>query len=167
MKNKIYLSFVVVFAMLIGTFSLSGCETKEHFTKVQEIEEGSRIFEVNYENVDYDAGDKFWKDNNDNWDDGGCTAVTKEISNGHRIVGRNMDLNISNKDAYVFRTNVEGFHKTINLAYTFRDYSPDYEDVKKSGVLIISENPYGLMQRLLWLKEKGGAWLGSEVSYDS
>ena len=134
-KNKVYLLYVMIFAMLIGTVTLSGCEGKEHFTKIQEIDEGSRIFEVNYEKVDYDAGDKFWKDNNDNWDDGGCTAVTKEISNGHRIVGRNMDLNIARKPAYIVRTEkTEDEYRTIGLAYTFRDYAPYYEDVRDKGI---------------------------------
>ena len=95
---------------------LFGCDSKESYTKVTEIEENSRIFEVNYDRVDYDCGDKFWADNNDNWG-GGCTAVTKELSNGHRVVGRNMDLNIAAKPAYVVRTNAsEGRFKTVGLA---------------------------------------------------
>lgn len=136
MKNKKrYLSVMIVLAMLLGCLTISGCESGEQFTKVEEIDAGSRIFEVNYEKVDYDAGDKFWKDNNDNWDDGGCTAVTKEISNGHRIVGRNMDLNIARKAAYIVRTEkTEDEYRTIGLAYTFRDYAPYYEDVCEKGI---------------------------------
>ena len=136
MKNRrAYVSIALVLALLAGLVTVSGCESKEHFTKLQEIAEGSRIFEVNYETVDYDAGDKFWKDNNDNWDDGGCTAVSKEISNGHRIVGRNMDLNIAKKAAYVVRTEkTEEEYRTIGLAYTFRDYAPYYEEVREKGI---------------------------------
>lgn len=136
MKNKrVYLLLALALIMVLACVLISGCESREHFTKIQEIAEGSRIFEVNYEKVDYDAGDKFWKDNNDNWDDGGCTAVTKEISNGHRIVGRNMDLNIARKAAYIVRTaETEDEYRTIGLAYTFREYAPYYEEVSEKGI---------------------------------
>lgn len=111
---------------------LTGCS--ETYKKINEIYEGSKIFEVNYDKVDYDYGDKFWKDNNDNWG-GGCTAVTKELSNGHRVVGRNMDLNISDKAAYVVRTAAtEDTYKTLGLAYTYRDYAPLYNEVKERGI---------------------------------
>ncbi len=131
MKLKQVLS-VLISILLVAT--LFGCTNKGGFTKVTEIEENSRIFEVNYDRVDYDIGDKFWADNNDNWG-GGCTAVTKEFSNGHRVVGRNMDLNIANKAAYIVRTNAsEGRYKTVGLAYTFRDYAPIYNEVKEKGI---------------------------------
>ncbi|MCQ2451310.1 MAG: linear amide C-N hydrolase, partial [Clostridia bacterium] len=123
------------------TVSLLGCgkkeklsKTAESFTKITEIAKDSRIFEVNYDKVDYDYGDKFWADNNDNWG-GGCTAVTKQLSNGHRIVGRNMDLNIADKAAYIVRTNeTKDRYKTVGLAYTFRDYAPLYDEVKEKGI---------------------------------
>ena len=124
-------------ACLLLASVLFGCAGKgkaENFTKVNEIEENSRIFEVHYDRVDYDYGDRFWAENNDNWG-GGCTAVSKEISNGHRIVGRNMDLNIADKAAYIVRTDAsEGRYKTVGLAYTFRDYAPFYGEVKEKGI---------------------------------
>lgn len=52
---------------------------------------------------------------------------------GHCLVGRNMDLNISNKNAYIIRTNAGKF-KTIGLAYTFRSISPDYDIVAEKGI---------------------------------
>ena len=55
---------------------LSVGESETSFTKINEIEENSRVFEVYYDCVDYDYGDKFWAENNDNWG-GGCTAVSK------------------------------------------------------------------------------------------
>ncbi len=130
---KLRRTFLILLSFLMAAIFV-GCGSKESFTKVTEIEEDSRIFEVNYDRVDYDRGDKFWADNNDNWG-GGCTAVTKEISNGHRIVGRNMDLNIADKPAYIVRTNAsEGRYKTVGLAYTFRDYAPYYAEVKEKGI---------------------------------
>lgn len=125
--------FSVLLCVLLGAM-LFGCAGKESFTKVSEIEAGSRIFEVSYDRVDYDSGDKFWADNNDNWE-GGCTAVTKELSDGHRVVGRNMDLNIADKPAYIVRTKAsEGRYRTVGLAYTFRDYAPFYGEVKEKGI---------------------------------
>ena len=124
----------LLFLCFLLSLSLAGCDGRAHFTKISEIEENSRVFEVFYDRVDYDAGDKFWADNNDNWG-GGCTAVTKELSNGHRIVGRNMDLNIAAKPAYIVRTNAsDGRYKTVGLAYTFRDYAPLYSEVREKGI---------------------------------
>ena len=126
--------FCLVLICVLIAVTPMGCGSKENYTKVTEIEENSRIFEVNYDRVDYDSGDKFWAENNDNWG-GGCTAVTKELSDGHRVVGRNMDLNIAAKPAYIVRTNAsEGRYKTVGLAYTFRDYAPLYDEVKEKGI---------------------------------
>lgn len=129
--------------LLVGAAStLTGCgNIKDQLHKLADY-----LYEVDtYTELDYDYADKFWSDNNDNWG-GGCSAVTKVIyddqGNAHRIIGRNMDLNISNKCAYIVRTNVEGGHKTVGLAYTFRDYSPDYADVQKDG---ISEHFYKIL----------------------
>ena len=131
MKNK---KIILSLLCLLLALTLVGCGSNETFTKISEIEENSRIFEVYYDRVDYDYGDKFWADNNDNWG-GGCTAVSKELSDGHRVVGRNMDLNIANKPAYIVRTNAsEGRYKTVGLAYTFRDYAPFYDEVKEKGI---------------------------------
>lgn len=134
MKNKRVLLLVPALISL----GLGGCkneEKKECYSKanLSEILPNSRIFEVNYDKVDYEAGDEFWAVNNDNWA-GGCSAVTKNID-GHRIVGRNMDLNYSNKAAYILRTGAnEKGYKTIGLAYTFRDYAMDYSVVKEKGL---------------------------------
>ena len=125
---------LLVLLCVLPVLLLFGCGSRENYTGLTEIEENSRIFEVDYDRVDYDSGDKFWADNNDNWG-GGCTAVTKELSDGHRVVGRNMDLNIAAKPAYIVRTDAsEGRYKTIGLAYTFREYAPLYDDVREKGI---------------------------------
>ena len=63
----------------------------------------------------------------------GCSAIGKVLDNGDMIVGRSMDLYYSNNPAYVIRTNVEGFYKTIGLAYnTFG--GDNFDDVKANGV---------------------------------
>ena len=88
-----------------------------------------------YTKLDYDNADKYFEHEYFNWNDteGGCSAISKVISNGHNIVGRNMDLNISNKPAYVVRTDT-GKYKTLGLMYTFRDVSKDYKIIKEKGV---------------------------------
>lgn len=135
MKKKIAILLPALLATcLIGCAKDNGGGNEEvHYNKINEILADSRIFEVNYDKVNYEAGDKFWSKNNDNWG-GGCSAVTKNIQ-GHRVVGRNMDLNYSNKAAYILRTDAnEKGYKTIGLAYTFRDYAMDYSEVKNKGI---------------------------------
>lgn len=98
--------------------------------RIKELEK--YIFEVEeYTSLDYKMADDFYAKRNDNWG-GGCSAISKTV-NGHRLVGRNMDQSISNKCAYIIRTNTGKF-KTFGLVYTHRDYSPDYEDVIKNGL---------------------------------
>lgn len=122
---KKIIPFLLAFLLLIP----SGCAG----TKKAELTELEKyVFEVSeYTELDYDFADNYYKEANDNWQVG-CSAISKMVD-GHRLVGRNMDLNISNKCAYIIRTNA-GKYKTIGLAYTFRKISPDYEEVKTKGI---------------------------------
>lgn len=109
---------VLVAAILVGIFYCC----KKHRTK--------KIFDGvldagTYTEIDYSYERKLNKERFDNW--GGCTAIAKNIGD-NTIIGRNMDLEISNKAAFVFRTDIKGKYKTINLAYTYRDYAMDYKD---------------------------------------
>lgn len=109
--------------------TLSACGKKPF--EVRRVDD--YFYEVGtYTSLDYDFVNDYFAKNNDNWG-GGCSAVSADI-NGTRLVGRNMDLNISNKCAYVVRTDISGKYETFGLAYTFRDISPDYEVVKKDGL---------------------------------
>lgn len=85
-----------------------------------------------YTSLDYEYVNNYFASENDNWG-GGCSAISA-IVDGTRLVGRNMDLNISNKCAYVVRTKLSRKYETLGLAYTFRDVSPDYEEVKSGGL---------------------------------
>lgn len=131
--------FIVLLALLI-VVSLSGCKQEKNnvpeiieYKKVDEI--FKRVFDVGtYNYLDYDYAQEYFAKTYDKWGKGGCTAVAKVNNAGDTIVGRNMDLTICNKAAYVFRTKVEGCYETINLAYTFRDVSPDYESVLSQGL---------------------------------
>lgn len=109
---------------------LTGCKSTAQ--KVTELE--PYLFEVEtYTKLDYDYADKFYASENDNWSGGGCSAITKMIEGDRRVIGRNMDLNISENCAYIVKTDT-GKHKTIGLQYTFRDVSPKYASVKKNGI---------------------------------
>ena len=47
----------------------------------------------------------------------GCSAIYKTLANGDAVVGRSMDLYYSHKPAYIVRTAVPGYLKTVGLAY--------------------------------------------------
>ncbi len=63
---------------------------------------------------------------------GGCSAAAKNIG-GDIVVARNLDFNISNKSAYVVRTAVPGFYKTVGVSYV-PWFGPDYKDAVVEGV---------------------------------
>lgn len=129
----------IIITILVLILTCSACSNNE---KVEEAKQNTldvkEIFEYVFDagtltSLDYEFANEYMASVNDNYG-GGCTAIAKVNSNGDTLVGRNLDLNISNKPAYFFKTDVEGLYKTINLTYTFRDISPDYELVK-DGVL--------------------------------
>lgn len=77
---------------------------------------------------------------------GGCTAAAKVTDAGETLVGRNMDLNVSRKAAYVLRTAAsEGRYETVGVAYTFAADAPDYEDALENGL------PDGFVRQLPFL----------------
>ena len=113
--------------MLLAAGCASGQNNNAKLTELDKY-----IFEVEeYTSLDYDYADEFYAKSNDNWG-GGCSAISKMVD-GHRLVGRNMDQSISNKCAYIIRTNAGKF-KTFGLVYTHRDYSPDYEEIMSKGM---------------------------------
>ena len=148
MKKAIKL--LSLFLVVCMVFSVSGCKKDKKEKKktepgknVVQVEENvmlteklDRVFDAGtYTELDYDFAQKYFADTYDEWTkDGGCTAAAKLTDDGTMLVGRNMDLTITNKAAYYFRTKVEGCYETVNLAYTFRSVSPEYEDVLKNGI---------------------------------
>ncbi len=59
----------------------------------------------------------------------GCTAMVKKNSKGEIIVGRNMDLDISQSPAYVFKTTM-GKYKNFCVSYSPGFYLP-YDEIQK------------------------------------
>lgn len=132
MKSKKILSLLLIAIMLC---TLSSCDSKTSRTgKLDEVFE--RVFDAGtYTSLDFDTAQAYFADSYDQWKkDGGCTAVAKVTDDGTMMLGRNMDLTICNKAAYIFRTKCEDCYETINTCFTFRDISPDYEIVKKQGL---------------------------------
>ncbi|MBQ0041481.1 MAG: linear amide C-N hydrolase [Clostridiales bacterium] len=92
------------------------------------------IFEVEkYTELDYDFAESGFAAKFDGWNGGGCSCIAKQTEDKQMLIGRNMDLTISNKPAYVVRTECPGKHKTVGIAYSYFS-GPDYEDVLKNGV---------------------------------
>ncbi len=121
-----------LFAVLLILVCLASCTKQVNAQSITKIE--PYIYEVEtYNELDWDFADEFWAKDNDNWSGGGCSAITKIVEGDRRLIGRNMDLNISENCAYIVRTNA-GKYKTIGIQYTFRDVSPTYAEVEKNGM---------------------------------
>jgi hypothetical protein len=84
-----------------------------------------------YTELDYDYQQNWFANEFQNLH-GGCSAAVKSI-NGETIIARNLDFNISNKSAYVVRTAVPGFHKTVGMCYV-PWFGPDYKEAVTEGI---------------------------------
>ncbi len=80
--------------------------------------------------IDYETGLKRDKEKLGKF---GCSAVGKVLDDGNMVIGRSYDLYYSNNPAYVIKTNVEGFYKTVGLAYNSFEGST-FEEVKEKGL---------------------------------
>lgn len=85
-----------------------------------------------YTEIDYDYIEKYGQEVFDGWH-GMCTSAAKVLDDGSMIVGRNLDMVISHKPVYYFRTNVPGCYETITLSYNTAG-GPDYDEVLKNGI---------------------------------
>ena len=80
--------------------------------------------------IDYEAG---LKKNKEMFGKFGCSGIGKALDNGDMIIGRSFDLYYSNNPAYVIKSDIEGYYKTVGLAYnTFDGHT--FDDVKENGV---------------------------------
>ncbi len=80
--------------------------------------------------IDYEAG---LKENKEKFAKFGCSTAGKVVDNGDMVVGRSYDLFYGNNPAYVVRTNVEGFNKTVGLVYNSFD-GRTFDEVKENGL---------------------------------
>ena len=131
MKNTRRILTMIIAAVMLLCLC-TACGQRDKKTALKEVYD--HVFDTGtYTELDYDYAGEFFQKKFDNYA-GGCTAVAKVNDAGDTIVGRNMDLNISNKAAYIVRTDVEGCYRTVGLMYTDREYVPDYEYVKANGL---------------------------------
>lgn len=137
MKFKDVMTAVAACVMLLGLASCSSLMTSKTTEEKMDFVPVTRICDYvvdagTYTELDYELADRFFRDVCDKWY-GGCTAVAKVTDDGTMLVGRNMDLTITNKPAYVIRTKVEGCYETIGLSYV-HSHGDDYQVVLDRGV---------------------------------
>lgn len=70
-----------------------------------------------YKEIDYTFAEKVLAEKYDG--KGGCTCVMKRTDDGQMLIGRNMDLTMTDRSAYIVRTEVEGCYKTMGISYVF------------------------------------------------
>ena len=112
MKNKKIIIIFIPIILLILVLSFAGYKyfKNDNNNEVQEGKHTTKMIFDNvldagtYKKVDYNTANKFNEKLYDNW--GGCTAIAKNIGD-NTIIGRNMDLTVSDKSAYIFKTNVK------------------------------------------------------------
>ncbi len=63
----------------------------------------------------------------------GCSAAAKVLPDGDLIIGRSMDLAYSTRPAYIVRTAVPGYYKTVGISYN-PYFGKDFDEVKESGL---------------------------------
>ena len=142
-KKKLNLKKAVsiLLVCLIPFSSLTSCakDGSEENVKegTQENVKMEKVFDYvldagTYTELDYDFAEKVLTEKYDGWG-GACSAIATVTNDGTPLVGRNMDLFISNKPAYISRTKVDGCYETVGLSYSHKS-GPDYEDALKNGI---------------------------------
>ena len=134
-----------ILCICIMAISLIACSMNSNSninkTKMKENISVNKIYDYVFDvgtikEIDYKVGDHLMsgdREKGDKTSGGGCSACVKTLDDGTTIAGRNMDLALSNKAAYVFKTAIPGCYETINLSYN-TGYGPNYSDVLKNGI---------------------------------
>ncbi len=128
----VVLSVCVVLTGLVGCSGSTVEESEEpESTNVMGEVLGDYVIELPVvTEIDYETGLETMKEMYGQF---GCSAVGKVLDNGDMVIGRSYDLYYSNNPAYVIRTDVEGFYKTVGLAYNTFDGST-FEEAKTNGI---------------------------------
>ena len=104
------------------------------FNKVMETDVYTEVDEdFAYQQLD-DKFDKYFEG-------GGCTCFGKTTKQDGLVIGRNMDLYITNKPSFVVKTDVKGRKKTFGLTYS-HNMGDDADVVQDKGV---DENFYKMI----------------------
>lgn len=129
---------ILLFAILLA---LTGCSAKNGTDSMSAERVFDYVMETGiYTELDYIFAEKYFSSQS-NSTAGMCSAIATIAGDGDMIVGRNMDLTVSNKPAYIVRTKVKDSYETIGLTY-YAGFGPDYQDALENG---ISADDYRLL----------------------
>ncbi len=129
----------ILLALILMLIVITACTKTDTSDDTQSLENTNLIGEVIGDHIielpviteiDYEAGLAKSKALFGNF---GCSAIAKTLADGDTIVGRSFDLYYCDNPAYVIRTDVDGYYKTVGLAYNNFD-GHTFDDVKENGV---------------------------------
>lgn len=127
---------VVALIAAMGVSFIAGCAKKAEAAEKANVKVNTVLDRVidagTYTELDRDSVNAVMKDKYDFWV-GGCTAAATQVEDGDTIIGRNMDLYISDKPAFVLRTEVPGNYRTVGVGYTNMS-GGSFEEVEKNGM---------------------------------
>lgn len=145
-------NFYVIYIIFMVLFLLVGCDnnsnddklTQDNVKTTDDKEDSFNITKINdyfyevgtYNSLDYMFVKNYFENlviDDKKEEGGGCSCISAMV-NDRRLVGRNMDLNITDKCMYFVKTKIQKKYETLGLAYTYRDEIPDYDYVKKHGI---------------------------------
>ena len=123
---------VMLGVLLLRATNVAKTDTQESKSESTLIDLYEQVIDLGtYTTLDADLAINYLSEKYDNW--GACSAAVRVNSDGQTLVGRTMDLSISDEPAYIFRTDVEGFYKTIGLTY-FPNGRASYEEIVENGL---------------------------------
>ncbi len=135
-KNKSK-KIVALMLVLVMIFCFAGCGGTDTDTQTEDSDRvmgtvlGDYVIELpTITEIDYEAG---LAKNKEMFAQFGCSAIGKVSDDGDMLIGRSFDLYYSNNPAYVIRTDVEGYYKTVGLAYDSFD-GETFDVIKEKGV---------------------------------
>lgn len=138
--------------LVLTSLALSGCGVKKgatykwnivnkHYENFTDL--GDYVIDVDeHTNFDFQRALKYSNDRYDAWSKlpgGGCSALGTQAKNGDVLIGRNLDLTISQFPCYVTHVKpVNGFkYKTINFTYDELFTNGDqYKDLLQKGKIL-------------------------------
>lgn len=137
MANKIFTNKKVVAGVVTGvmvaTTLMTGCAATTVNDNVKVNVALDHVIDAGtYTVLDNEGANKHLAEKYDFWI-GGCTAAATTTENGETLVGRNMDLYISDKPAFVCRTEVPGEYKTVGVGYTNMS-GGSFDEVVANGI---------------------------------
>ncbi len=148
-KNYLVVMLIVVASLLLSSCSEASSKyqkgatykwdvTNKHYENFTDL--GDYVIDVDeHTHFDFDRALEYSNKRYDKWSKlpgGGCSALGTQAKNGDVLIGRNLDLTVSQFPCYITHVNpVDGFkYKTINFTYDELFLEGDkYKDLLKKG----------------------------------